>query len=663
VEGSHLAADGTSDLAVARPIPVEEQEGLPQAEEVDPIINEQKARQMWQFKAKVIAVGLICIVATVLAVVLTRKDDQDTPPMMALDTVGTTEVPTSAPTLSPESYVKHLLPDYTVQSIEQDGASPQYEAFRFILKDLESNSSDYSVEKLRQRFALVTFYYATGGSGWKDSSRWLQHDVDECEWFSQEPKLDVLDRQTGSVINTVQIADHPCEDGAYKHLAQYGNDVNGTLPPEVFELLPSLVSVNLDPQGADWNCSGSGEFQKCGYASKYIITGSIPSEIGLCSHLQCISLDYQRLEGSLPLSLGSLSLLEYLRLYDSAVTGEMPLAVVHLKSLMLLEVGGNDLNGTIPSEIGLLSNLTSLDLTWNALTGTIPTEIGLVSSLEGLYLAFTGLNGTIPSEIGLMSNLTRLLLSDTGLTGTVPTEIWLMSSLTSLDLRNTGLNGTIPCEIGLLASLVHLDLGGTYLIGTIPSEIGLMSDLTELGLYYTGLTGTIPSAIWLMSSLGGLDLSSPGLTGTIPSEIGLLSSLMVLDLSSADVTGTIPSEIGLASSLEVLGLYDTGLTGTIPSEIGLMSSLTWLYLDETALTGTIPSEIGLMSSLERLFLFQTGLNGTIPSGISELCILANASMEERNGTVVWSLVGATSVAQEAELWVDTNGTIEPSDCW
>jgi len=37
-------------------------------------------------------------------------------------------------------------------------------------------------------------------------------------------------------------------------------------------------------------------------------------------------------------------------------------------------------------------------------------------------------------------------------------------------------------------------------------------------------------------------------------------------------------------------------------------------------------------------------------------------MEERNGTVVWSLDGATSVAQEAVLWVDTNGGIEPSDC-
>jgi len=70
----------------------------------------------------------------------------------------------------------------------------------------------------------------------------------------------------------------------------------------------------------------------------------------------------------------------------------------------------------------------------------------------------------------------------------------------------------------------------------------------------------------------------------------------------------------------------------------------------------------LTSNLLFLFISATDLTGTIPDGISELCVVATATMEESNGTVVWSLDGATSVAQEVMLWVHPNGTIEPSDC-
>ena len=587
VEGSHLAAGGSSDLAVARPLPVEEQEDLPQAEEVDPIVTEQKVRQMWQFKAKVIAVGLLCVVAIVLAVVLTKNGDETTSPMMGLDPVGT-EVPTSAPALAPESYVKSLLPYYTVKSIEQDGMSPQCDAFQFILQDL-AQRSDYPDWKILQRFALATFCYATGGKNWKHKTNWLTRSVDECDWCSPLPQLQMqmLDGRTGKPIRTLPISEteSPCnKDGAHQHLTQCGNEANGTLPPEIFELLPALVSVNLDPQGAEWACSAS-DIQ-CGYISKDVITGSIPSQIGLCSQLQHLSLDYQRLTGSLPSNLWELSLLEHLRLADNAATG------------------------TIPTEIGRMSSLTCLGLSGAALTGTIPTEIGRMSSLTHLGLSGAALTGTIPTEIGRMSSLTNLGLSGDALTGTIPTEIGRMSSLTDLGLYGDALTGTIPTEIGRMSSLTWLGLCGDALTGTIPTEIGRMSSLTGLGLEGDALTGTIPTEIGWMSSLTGLGLEGGALTGTIPTEIGRMSSLTLLGLDGDALTCTIPTEIGRMSSLTSLGLCGDALTGTIPTEIGRMSSLTSLYLCGAALTGTIPTEIGRMSSLTDLGLYSDALTGT-----------------------------------------------------
>jgi len=667
------------DLAVARAVD-EEQDDLPRAAMHNPDSKEQQTRRMMQFKCKAIAVAFFCIIAilVVLAVVLTRNGDTDSSAILDLDTVQT-EVPTPSPTLSPEAYIKSILPKYTVELIENDGTSPQYNAFRFMLED--SQLSDYTVTKLRQRFALATFYHATNGFEWKNNKRWLKQDIDECEWYSPKPKLDIIDRDFGSLITRIYISDSPCKDGVYQHLTQYGNDVNGTLPPEVFELLPSLVSVNLDPQGADWLCNEG--HNECGYLSEYRITGSIPSEIGLCSQLEYLSLDYQRTSGPLPANLGSLSLLKYLRLYGNSRSGKIPTTVGHMKSLILLEVAGNLLNGTIPSEIGLMSNLTSLDLSNTGLTGTMPSEIWLVSTLTSIDLSNTGLTGTIPSEIGLMSSLTSLGLSHNE---TIPSEIGLLSSLTSLTLTTptstdfsgimpTDLTGSIPSEIGLLSSLTEFYLSYT---GSIPSEIGLISSLTSIGLYFTG---TIPSEIGLLSSLTSLTLATPtstdvtgtmptDLTGSIPSEIGLLSSLTSLYLS---YTGSIPSEFGLLSSLTSIVLYFTGtipskigllssltsinsadFTGTIPSsipsEIGLMSSLTSLDLSHTDFTGTIPSEIGLLASLFALDLSYTNFTGTIPSEIGLMSSLTHLDLSNATLTgTIPSEIGLLSSLTEFHL--------------
>jgi len=310
--GSNAPAE-SFNLAVALPVEEDPSDGmdLPQAQEFDTSNSANKAMTLQRviFIGKVVALFLVLIVVVVLAAVLIRKDS---PNMEANATDQSMLSPTPSPALSPESHVKSLLPNCTVSLIEQDLESPQHTAFRFVLDDPQfGNCPDWQIQ---QRCALVTFFCASKGQTWKENTGWLDCNRDECDWHSPRPQLSLVEMCTGKLKETAQISDSPCDkDGVFKHLTHCGNEVSGTLPPEVFELLPALVSVDLDPQGAEWFCNDIGNTTEwCGHALDSVVTGSIPSEIGLCSQLKRLSLADQRLSGPLLSNLGSLSLLEHL---------------------------------------------------------------------------------------------------------------------------------------------------------------------------------------------------------------------------------------------------------------------------------------------------------------------------------------------------------------
>lgn len=92
-----------------------------------------------------------------------------------------TGTPTESPTMSLNGYILDLLPDYTLGAME-DPDSPQSLAYRFLVED--PSISTYSEERIRQRFALVSFFRATGGEEWTSSANWVTYS-DECTWWSQ----------------------------------------------------------------------------------------------------------------------------------------------------------------------------------------------------------------------------------------------------------------------------------------------------------------------------------------------------------------------------------------------------------------------------------------------------------------------------------------------
>ena len=146
------------------------------------------------------------------------------------------QAPTSAPTVVPSipcdpgdpnlyCFVT-TLPDYTKQALQKQN-SPQSKALEWLRNNTYLH--EYKSSQRTQRFALATFYYATGGDRrWEDSTGWLSDD-DECTWYSRTNP------------NSTDV----CKKGEYFYLDLNQNELRGTIPKEI-ALLSTLKVLDLD---------------------------------------------------------------------------------------------------------------------------------------------------------------------------------------------------------------------------------------------------------------------------------------------------------------------------------------------------------------------------------------------------------------------------------
>ena len=469
--------------------------------------------------------------------------------------------PTQAPTQPLESYILPLLPSYTLDAMEVSD-SPQSMAYQFLLND--KALSNYPDWRIRQRFALATFFHATGGPNWYDSTNWLNYSHHECDWFARST-------QGISIDNTyVTSHSHPCEEnpnGIYKHLWQWSNQLQGTVPLELF-WLTSLQSISL-------------------YGNT--LSGSLPFTVGYLTELRGINMAYTSLQGELPTEIGLLTNAKFLVLTN------------------------NNFNSTLPTQLGLLSKLEYLMLDTNQFSGTLPTELGTLDSIDRLYLAENMLTGTIPTHLGALPVITFMFINTNRLGGKIPTEFSNLSLLKDLYLSENSLTGQIPSEIGAMSSLSNLRLFHNLLSSTLPTELANLSHLSRLYLHENALTGPIPSELGHLKDVQGLGIrltmSNNGMTGTIPSEIGQLSnSLVGLLLSANMLTGQIPSELGGISKLREIVVDMNQLTGTIPLEIAanaypIASLVDFNVTGNAMLSGTVPTSLCSVDTSDFRFLF------------------------------------------------------------
>ncbi|CAB9526117.1 receptor-like protein kinase precursor [Seminavis robusta] len=442
------------------------------------------------------------------------------------------------------------LPEQTIQAMQQDPSSPQARANQWMVEDLLQNNS-FDQRRQRQRFALATFYYATGGDEhWSDEGNWLNHSLSECDWglwadwtvgfggdtdiddgfytdngvYSKQNFENVWQAQEGLQAKEQERRIHACtgsNDSTYHYLILMPNILVGTLPPELFLFLPELTTLMLG-----WNAR---------------LTGPIPSEVGLLSSLEYLDLDDCSFL-HIPSEIGRLKSLQALNLYHNQISGVIPTELGMLDQLKYLFLDSNQMTGRIPSELGLLKDLVFLSLEANALTGSIPEVLFPEGSrLYDLRLGINSFEGSLPSAINHLTDLTYLHVGDCGLQGTIP-DIGQLTLLEGLVMADNNLTGTISSEIGLLTSLEELMLEENQLVGAVRAEIGALTALVELQLGENQLT-SLPSTMGLIDSLVVLDVTRNPLVGSLPSELGLLTNLESFHLSNTYQSGAIPPEV------------------------------------------------------------------------------------------------------------------------
>jgi|GEM_PF-2856792 len=191
-----------------------------------------------------------------------------------------------------------------------------------------------------ERDALVALYNSTDGDNWIDSTNWLEGDY--CDWFGITCDLDNV-----IAINLI------------------GNELNGTLPPELVTLsnLQALILQNNQ------------------------ISGGIPPELGNLTNLVVLQLADNPFGGPIPAELGNLSNLDLLFLRNAQLSGPIPTGLGNLVNLTELYLDNNELSGSIPPELSNLSNLSAMYLSQNQLSGTVPLSfsdlsIGLLTLSE-----------------------------------------------------------------------------------------------------------------------------------------------------------------------------------------------------------------------------------------------------------------------------------------
>ena len=265
---------------------------------------------------------------------------------------------------------------------------------------------------------MVTLYFATGGPGWFNSQRWLGYIHHECTWFSQSSFATGIQGKALQRFNInmdvafanaceEEIMEYPVNSdrssssrGVMKHLWLYENNLKGTLPQEIFELLPSLKTMSF-------------------YVNS-LAGSTIPAQIGLLENFEGLNMAKTGLSGTLPSEIGVLSKIQILALYNNQVSGAVPSEIGLLSDLIAFGLDSNQISSTIPSEVGFLSNVAVLSLFKNRMTSTIPTEVGNCRGLLNVWLHGNSLlRGAVPSEMGQLFSMQDLSLSQHFLSGTI----------------------------------------------------------------------------------------------------------------------------------------------------------------------------------------------------------------------------------------------------
>jgi len=153
------------------------------------------------------------------------------------------------------------------------------------------------------------------------------------------------------------------------------------------------------------------------------VSGSIPTEMGLLSNIQRLSLYNTKVNGTLPTEIGMLTALTTLSIHNNFIVGQFPSEIGLCTGLRHIFAYKNEFTGTLPSSLGNLTALESFFMSSNKITGSIPPSLGNLTWAHQFSLHNNKLTGPVPSELGRLINLNAFYLSENQLTGVVPAQL------------------------------------------------------------------------------------------------------------------------------------------------------------------------------------------------------------------------------------------------
>jgi len=251
---------------------------------------------MWNF-----AIGIFLVIAgmsaTSLAISFLSKPGKIPSYSKAPSFAPSTAMPSTFPSMIPSKLTTVSIKEYLIKegvtntTALADTSSPQYQAFRWISRydEFGANTDSYN---LVQRYALATFYYATGGYDWSYDYNFL-NETHECNWYGNRDDWGGLNKNWG--IN--------CNANREVTTISVGlNNLVGTLPNELFHI-SSLEELVVNDNK---------------------LKSTLPSSVGNLQKLTKLELEGNQLSGTLPTELGSLSSLQTLWMFHNSFVGEMP---------------------------------------------------------------------------------------------------------------------------------------------------------------------------------------------------------------------------------------------------------------------------------------------------------------------------------------------------
>ncbi len=355
----------------------------------------------------------------------------------------------------------------------------------------------------KERMALEAFYKATGGeTTWVSDYRWnLKGNVKDWfgviiendhvvgislskvgltgslpkSFFTDLPELVFVDLSVNGLEGTI-----PSEFNnliKLEALLLGSNLWTGTLPEfyslQNLKILDLSNLIVLDGKGkliahVDALLPDLSRFPKLEYfeGSFSGFKGSIPNQIGKCTHLWYLDLSFNLLEGVLPESLAKCVNLRVFSVQVNRLSGTIPdlSACINLGAKDMSDqyaigrfyLSENKFSGEFPEWITSLHNANRIALSHNQFTGSIPEDLSGLDVLEALYLSHNNLSGTLPKQLG--SALWDIDFSHNQLTGTLPEEWSTSKSLVKASLSNNELSGKTPTIYKKLKDFDNLDV-------------------------------------------------------------------------------------------------------------------------------------------------------------------------------------------------------------